>query len=77
VRYEIRAEIGRGDTATVYHAYDQRFEREAKTIAMLKHPAFMPVYDFGEEDGLPYFVMRYMTGGSALRQDDKRADDGG
>ncbi len=86
-RYEIRGEIGRGGMATVYHAYDPRFEREvaikvlphemlhdvqfrtrfereAKTIAMLEHPAIVPVYDFGEEDGQPYFVMRYMTGGS-------------
>ena len=86
-RYEIKAEIGRGGMATVYHAYDPRFEREvaikvlpremlhdvqfrtrfdreAKTIAMLEHPAIVPVYDFGEEDGQPYFVMRYMTGGS-------------
>ncbi len=86
-RYEIRGEIGRGGMATVYHAYDPRFEREvalkvlphemlhdvqfrtrfereAKTIAMLEHPAIVPVYDFGEEEGQPYFVMRYMTGGS-------------
>jgi len=86
-RYEIKAEIGRGGMATVYHAYDPRFEREvaikvlpremlhdpqfrtrfereAKTIAMLEHPAIVPVYDFGEEDGQPYFVMRYMTGGA-------------
>jgi serine/threonine-protein kinase len=86
-RYEIKAEIGRGGMATVYHAYDPRFEREvalkvlpremlhdpqfrtrfereAKTIAMLEHPAIVPVYDFGEEDGQPYFVMRYMNGGS-------------
>lgn len=41
-----------------------RFEREAKTIAMLEHPAIVPVYDFGEEDGQPYFVMRFMPGGS-------------
>jgi serine/threonine protein kinase len=86
-RYEIKAEIGRGGMATVFHAYDPRFEREvalkvlpremlhdpqfrtrfereAKTIAMLEHPAIVPVYDFGEEEGQPYFVMRYMTGGS-------------
>jgi serine/threonine-protein kinase len=41
-----------------------RFEREAKTIAMLEHPAIVPVYDFGEDDGQPYFVMRFMSGGS-------------
>ncbi len=86
-RYEIKAELGRGGMATVYQAYDPRFEREvaikvlpremlhdpqfrtrfereAKTIAMLEHPVIVPVYDFGEEDGQPYFVMRYMNGGS-------------
>lgn len=41
-----------------------RFEREAKIIAALEHPAIVPVYDVGESDGLPYFVMRYMHGGS-------------
>jgi serine/threonine protein kinase len=41
-----------------------RFEREAKTIAMLEHPSIVPVYDFGEDDGQPFFVMRYMSGGS-------------
>lgn len=41
-----------------------RFEREAKTIAMLEHPAIVPVYDFGEDDGQPFFVMRFMSGGS-------------
>lgn len=41
-----------------------RFEREAKMVASLEHPAIVPVYDFGEEDGQPYIVMRYMSGGS-------------
>ena len=41
-----------------------RFEREAKMIASLEHPAIVPVYDFGEQDGQPYIVMRYMAGGS-------------
>ncbi len=41
-----------------------RFEREAKMIAKLEHAAIVPVYDVGTEDGQPYFVMRYMTGGS-------------
>jgi serine/threonine-protein kinase len=41
-----------------------RFEREAKTVAALEHAAIVPVYDFGEEDGQPYIVMRLMSGGS-------------
>jgi serine/threonine protein kinase len=41
-----------------------RFEREAKIVAQLEHSAIVPVYDVGEADGQPYFVMRYMPGGS-------------
>ncbi|MFO7684263.1 MAG: serine/threonine-protein kinase, partial [Chloroflexota bacterium] len=86
-RYQIDGEIGRGGMATVFKAYDPRFERhvavkvlprefmhdpefrarfnrEAKTIAALEHPAIVPVYDYGDEEGLLYLVMRYMPGGS-------------
>ena len=42
-----------------------RFKREIKLIATLEHPAIVPVYDVGGEDNhQPYFVMRYMSGGS-------------
>jgi len=41
-----------------------RFEREARVIAQLEHPSIVPVYDVGEENDQPYFVMRYMSGGS-------------
>ncbi len=44
--------------------FRRRFEREAKVVASLDHPAIVPVYDFGEEDGQPFLVMRFMTGGS-------------
>ena len=44
--------------------FSLRFQREAKVVAALEHPAIVPVYDVGEADGLPYFVMRYMDGGS-------------
>jgi serine/threonine protein kinase len=42
----------------------ERFEREAMAIALLEHPAIVPVYDIGEEHGRPYIVMRHMSGGS-------------
>jgi serine/threonine-protein kinase len=41
-----------------------RFEREIKMVAGLEHPSIVPVYDVGDEEGQPYFVMRFMTGGS-------------
>ena len=44
-----------------------RFKRELKMIASLEHPAIVPVYDVGEENGQPYYVMRYMSGGSLRR----------
>jgi tRNA A-37 threonylcarbamoyl transferase component Bud32 len=44
--------------------FSERFRREMKMIASLEHPAIVPVYDMGEEAGEPYFVMRYMPGGS-------------
>ncbi|TAK14057.1 MAG: serine/threonine protein kinase [Anaerolineae bacterium] len=45
-----------------------RFEREAKTIAKLEHAAIVPVYDYGEQDGQLYLVMRYMQGGSLAQR---------
>src|SRR5512144_748147 len=51
--------------------FRDRFRREIKLIASLEHPAIVPVYDVGEEDGVPYFVMRYMPGGSLTQWIDK------
>ncbi len=41
-----------------------RFEREARVVAGLEHSAIVPVYDFGEDNGQPFLVMRLMRGGS-------------
>ena len=40
----------------------RRFAREAKTMAQLRHPNIITIHDFGEQDGLPYIVMEYLTG---------------
>ena len=49
---------------TDFEQFRARFQREAKVIAALEHTGIVPVYDYGEEDGEPYIVMRYMTGGT-------------
>lgn len=41
-----------------------RFRREVKTVAGFDDPGIVPLYDVGEENGQPYFVMRYMRGGT-------------
>jgi serine/threonine protein kinase len=41
-----------------------RFHQEARIIAMLEHPHILPVFDYGESDGIAYFVMRYLDAGT-------------
>lgn len=41
-----------------------RFEQEACLIAALKHPAILPVYEYGVDQGQPFIVMQYMPKGS-------------
>jgi serine/threonine protein kinase len=42
----------------------ERFIREARTIAALEHRNILPVFDFGEQDGITYMAMRYVEGGT-------------
>jgi len=44
--------------------FRERFDREARTIARLEHRYILPVYDFGETEGVPYLVMRYTNSGT-------------
>ncbi|MFP5230391.1 MAG: protein kinase domain-containing protein [Acidobacteriota bacterium] len=40
----------------------KRFYQEAGHTGNLKHPNIVTVYDFGDEDGLPYIVMEFLDG---------------
>jgi serine/threonine-protein kinase len=40
-----------------------RFQREFEAAAGLRHPNVVPVYEYAEADGLPYFTMEFLAGG--------------
>lgn len=43
-------------------AFAERFSREARALAMLSHPHIVAVHDFGQAEGMCYFVMEYVAG---------------
>jgi eukaryotic-like serine/threonine-protein kinase len=52
-----------------------RFDREVRTLAALKHPNIVPVYDAGDWHGFPYCAMEFVPGGTLSEHLDRvRAD---
>ncbi|HSG42475.1 MAG TPA: protein kinase [Anaerolineales bacterium] len=58
----------------------ERFEREARVIAMLRHPNIIQIYDFDSYVNQPYLIMEYVPGTSLgaylrdLHKKDQRLD---
>lgn len=48
-----------------------RFLREIAAIAALQHPGIVPIYSFGDHEGVPYYAMQHVVGRSlaAVLQD--------
>ena len=47
-----------------YREFRARFQREADLVAQLEHVNIVPIYEYGEQDGVAFLVMPFLTGGS-------------
>jgi formylglycine-generating enzyme required for sulfatase activity/ABC-type branched-subunit amino acid transport system substrate-binding protein/Flp pilus assembly protein TadD/predicted Ser/Thr protein kinase len=45
-------------------SFVERFTQEARTLARLEHAHILPVYDYGEQEGITYLVMRFVEAGT-------------
>jgi serine/threonine protein kinase len=43
-------------------AFSERFNREARVLALLNHPNIVTVYDFGKQGGFFFLLMEYVDG---------------
>ncbi|HEX5223428.1 MAG TPA: protein kinase [Verrucomicrobiae bacterium] len=43
-------------------SFAERFNREARALAKLSHPNIVAVHEFGQVNGLPFFIMEYVDG---------------
>ncbi len=63
---QVAMKVLRQDLATTLGA--DRFLREIEIAAQLQHPHILPLLDSGEADGLVFFVMPYLDGGTLAKR---------
>jgi eukaryotic-like serine/threonine-protein kinase len=45
-----------------------RFEAEARAVAAIDHPNIIKIFEIGERDGLPYFSLEFLEGGTLAQR---------
>ncbi|MBI5759608.1 MAG: serine/threonine protein kinase, partial [Planctomycetales bacterium] len=55
------------DSAHVNDESLARFQREAEAVAQVQHPNIVQIYEIGDHDGLPFFSLEFVDGGSLDR----------
>jgi serine/threonine-protein kinase len=64
------------DNLAASSEFMERFRREARTAANLRHPNVITVHDFGEDErGVPYLVLEYIAGPTLADLMDTGLDD--
>src|SRR5207247_2432146 len=57
----VAIKVPRAGSLATRHDLD-RFEREARSVAQLRHPGIVPVHEVGQHEGLPYLVSEFVQG---------------
>lgn len=64
--------MGTQSSREMVQRYRDKFEKEARTLARLKHPHIIPVIDVFQENNTSYYVMEYAEGASLKQQVDEK-----
>src|SRR2546428_184486 len=54
--------------------YRERFQQEARSVARLKHPNILEIFDYGYDDGTAYLVLELVEGGTLAERVGKPMD---
>jgi hypothetical protein len=54
--------------AAADEVFARRFAEESRIAASIEHPNVVPIYAAGEEDGVPFIAMRYVSGSDLGRR---------